>query len=346
MGTTTALVDLSNACRGDGAPRWDRYELLRQRLLDTDFDRVRAIGDRTLRYRLPPIDVGHLEGAIGRKEVQLVPYADPDLIQAALADESVWIVTNDRFRALRRRFPALDGFERVVAFRFAGGDVHLHPSPLEHIDDAEVSRAAEDETLRSLGYSHPDHRELLSWDWRCPAPTCPAAALPQLDELPVCDDGIACCPVCDETLERLGLATGGLELKLAVDGEVRERVALAVGAALRLGRGPGPGRFDVTPLLGEADVRLISRRHLELANHDGRLRVRELGSRNGTQLLRTDGSVSEIGEGTLVALGPHDRIRLAGLLELERSGRRWPRASFFDVTVTSPPSETRVAVEA
>jgi hypothetical protein len=345
MGTTTALVDLSNACRGDGAPRWDRYELLRQRLLDAGFARIRAIGDSSLRFRLPPIDVGHLEGAINRKEVQLVPYADPYLIEAALDDRSVSIVTNDRFRGLRRRFPALDGFERVLAFRFAGGDVHLHRSPLERIGGAEVSRAAEDEALGALGYSRPDHRELLSWDWRCLTPTCPAAALPQLDELPVCDDGTACCPTCDVTLERLGLATGGLELKLLVDGEVRERLALAVGTALRLGRGAGPGRFDVTPLLDEAGVRLLSRRHVEVANHDGRLRVRELGSRNGTQLLRADGSVSQIGGGTLVALGPDDRIRLAGLLELERSGRRWPRASFFDATVTSPPSETRLAVQ-
>ena len=54
---TTALVDLSNACRGDGHPRWDRYLLLRERLLSYGFTRVRTIGDSSLRFRHPAEEV-------------------------------------------------------------------------------------------------------------------------------------------------------------------------------------------------------------------------------------------------------------------------------------------------
>jgi hypothetical protein len=339
---TTALVDLSNACQGGADhPRWDRYVLLRQRLIDEGFDRVRAIGDNSLRFKLPAIDVGHLDGAIGRREVQLVPYADPYLVQEALADASISLVSNDRFRGLRRQFPSLAGFDRVLAFRFDGTDVHLHRSPLTPIEDAEASRAAEDEDLARLGYRHPDHRDLLRWDWRCSTEGCRAAFLPQLDELPYCDDGVACCPACDATLERLGLATGGLEIKLSVDGDVRERLALAVGAAARLGRGAGPGRLDVSPLLDGEGGRLVSRRHVEVANHDGRLRVKELGSRNGTEVRRADGSTAPLQAGSVVVLGADDVACLAGQLELQLSGRRWPRARFVDIRVTSAPSATR-----
>jgi hypothetical protein len=340
VATTTALVDLSNVCRGDTTPSWDRYLLLRQRLLDAGYTRVRAVADSSLRFRLPARDVGHLEAAIGRGEVQMTPYADPHLIAAALEDDTITLVTNDRFRALRGRFPALNGFTRVLAFRFHAQDVHLHDAPLEGIPDADISRAVEDETLSRLGYARPEDRELLQWDWRCPAPDCPTAVLPQLDELPRCDGGTATCPMCDSTLDRLGPAIGGLEIKLLVDDEVRERFALAVGTSRRLGRGAGPGRFDVSPMLDPTSASLVSRRHIEVTNHDGRLRVKELGSRNGTTVLRADGTASPLTPGTVLAVGVDDRVSLADAVTIQLSGRRWPRTRFLDTSVTTPPGET------
>ena len=339
--TTTALVDLSNACRGDGHPRWDRYLLLRERLLSYGFTRVRAIGDSSLRFRLSPTDVGHLETAIGRNEVQMVPYADPHLISAAFDDDTITVVSNDRFRGLRRQFPELRGFRRVLAFRFEEHEVHLHPSPLEEdIDEAELSRIVEAESLTPLGYSTPEDRDLLRWDWRCLEPECGAAQLPQLDELPLCDEGNPACPICNATLERLGLATGRIEIKVLIAGEVRERFALAVGSSLRVGRGPGPGRFDVSPLLEDPATSPVSRIHLEVTNHDGRLRICDLASRNGTEVAHADGTTTPLREDNPLFMGVADRVSLAGAVELQRSGRRWPRAHFLDHTVVAAPSPT------
>lgn len=339
--TTIALVDLSNACRGDGKPRWDRYVLLRERLLSSGFTRVHAVGDSSLRFRLSDSDVGHLEAAIRRNEVQMVPYADPHLISAAFDDDAITIVSNDRFRGLRRQFPDLRGFSRVVAFRFADHEVDLYPSPLEDdIDEAELSLLVEEEALTPLGYSKPEDRELLQWDWRCLATTCGAAQLPQLDELPLCDRGTPACPLCNGTLERLGPATGRIEIKALVAGEVRERFALAMGSSLRVGRGPGPGRFDVSPLLEDTATSPVSRIHLEVTNHDGRLRVCDLGSRNGTEVAHADGTTTSLHEGKPLFIDIADRVSLAGAIELQRSGRRWPRASFLDRAVIAVPDPT------
>jgi hypothetical protein len=107
VATTTALVDLSNVRRGDTTPSCDGYLLLRQRLLDVGYSRVRAIADSSLRFRLPARDVGHLEAAIGRGEGQMTPYAARHLIAAALEDDTITLVTNDRFRAPRGRFPGI-----------------------------------------------------------------------------------------------------------------------------------------------------------------------------------------------------------------------------------------------
>lgn len=333
-----ALVDLSNVCRDGAEARWDRFETLRDALRRQSHDRVHAIGDRSLWHRLPPTDRGHLEAAMRRREVELVPYADPHLVERALDDPDARIVSNDRFRALRTVFPGLNGFDRMVHFRFDGPEAVLYRATLKPVDAATASRAMEEDALKPLGYRTPEDRNLLRWDWRCPGATCPLGALPQLDELPRADLGFAVCPACDETLEQLDLAVGGIEVKLLVAGDVLERITLASGASLEFGRNTGPGAFSVTHLLDDEAARAVSRSHLHAENRDGRLAVRDLDSRNGTCVVRGDGTSTTLQPGTLLLLRPEDRVSLAGALDLQLSGRRWPRSLLVEQPEAVPPA--------
>jgi hypothetical protein len=336
-----ALVDLSNVCRGEGAPAWDRYLLVRHELDRRGF-RVKAIADKSLTFRLPPLDRGHLEAAVRRNEVELVPYADPHLIGRALADDETIILTNDRFRALRRLFPTLDGFERVLAFRFVGQRVDLYRAPLEVLGSADVSHAEEREEAERLGFRTPADRELLRWDWRCGTEGCPVAEQQLLNELPICEEAAAYCPCCDEPLERLGLAVGGIELKLLVGGLVLERLALSAGQSVVLGRSSGAGTVDVSHLLGAQDAGMISRRHLQVTNHDGRLRVRDEGSRNGSAVLRGTGAVDALVPGTTLVVDTSARVSLAGVVEIQLSGRRYARGAALEEAGIGTAGETKV----
>jgi hypothetical protein len=337
MGRT--LVDLSNVCRYGGGARWDRFETLRQALHQRFDGGVHAIGDSSLRYRLSEVDRDHLEAAMRHRDVELVPYADPHLVERALADPTARIVSNDRFRGLRTTFPSLNGFDRIVHFRIDDrGEPCLYPGTLEPVDAATASRAMEEDELKPLGYRTPEDRNLLRWDWQCGTVLCPLGALPQLDELPRADRGLALCPVCDEPLLQLELAVGGIEVKLLIAGDVLERVRLAAGASLTLGRSTGPGAFSVSHLLDEEAARAVSRTHLQVGNHQGRLAVRDLGSRNGTCIVRGDGSSTTLSPEKLLLLGPEDRVSLAGVLEVQPSGRRWPRSVVMEQPEAAAPA--------
>jgi hypothetical protein len=326
VGVGLALVDLSNVCRHDGHARWNRFEMLRQALRRRSVGRLHAIGDSSLRYGLSRRDQGDLEAAVRRREVELVPYADPHLVERALDDDTATIVSNDRFVGLRAVFPALDGFDRMLRFRFEGTGAVLSPGRLEPVDATSASQAIERDALRPLGYRTPEDRNLLRWDWRCPGGTCPLGGLPQLDALPRAEAGVAVCPLCDAALLRLGLVGDGIEIRLLVAGDVLERVTLAAGASVEIGRRIGAGVVPVGHLLDDEASRSVARSHLRIENRSGRLGVRDLGSRTGTRIVRVDGASTALRPGSPLLLRPEDRVSVAGVLELELAGRRWPRS--------------------
>jgi hypothetical protein len=144
------------------------------------------------------------------------------------------------------------------------------------------------------------------------------------------------------TPRALGLAVGGIELKLLVGGLVLERVALAAGQSVVLGRSRGEGAFDVSHLLGAGDAGVISRRHLRVTNHDGRLRVHDEGSRNGSAILRGTGEVDALTSGTILVVDSSARVSLAGVLEVQLSGRRYARGAVLEEAGAVTAGETRV----
>jgi hypothetical protein len=331
-----ALVDLANICCDGNEAYWDRYLAVKQAWRDLGGGRIRAIGDRRRLHRLLlGGDLARLEQAQRAGEVEVVPFADPHLISRALDQPGLSLISNDRFTDHLREFPQLVGFDRIFRVTWTDDGPDLVRSSITAVEPAVASRKAEVNELRRFGF-RPDTAdiELLRWDWRCPANDCELASQPQLDELPICDNGVAVCPACDRTLERLAYADGGVELKLAVAGTTLERIALADGSTVVLGRGAQPGHFDVSHLLDDHARDLISRSHLQLENRGGRLRLRDLGSRNGTNIVRPDGSVRALTPDTILFLDEDAVARLADVLDLRRSGRRWPRgrslASTFD----------------
>ena len=84
-----------------------------------------------------------------------------------------------------------------------------------------------------------------------------------------------------------------------------DRIPIAEGTSIVVGRGRGEARYDVRSLLVDGQSRLVSRDHLRLTNTSGRLHVEELGSRNGTTLIRTGGGESRLQVGVLQILEPN-----------------------------------------
>jgi pSer/pThr/pTyr-binding forkhead associated (FHA) protein len=82
---------------------------------------------------------------------------------------------------------------------------------------------------------------------------------------------------------------------------------------------------------------LVSRDHVRLSNQSGRLMVEELGSRNGTTLIRPSGDESWLQAGVLQTLQPTDRISLArNAVQIRPSGRKRAHGKYAPDLTTAP----------
>ena len=76
----------------------------------------------------------------------------------------------------------------------------------------------------------------------------------------------------------------------------------------------------------------VSRRHLELRVSGSSVEVTDLGSTNGSWLAQWDESTGSFSAArripvkTPVSLGARERLTLAGVVQVERSGQRFPTA--------------------
>jgi hypothetical protein len=341
-----ALIDLNDVCLAPGGAELDGYAAVRAAVRRRGLE-VRAIGDNALRTRLRTDDLAHLHAAVRHGEVELVPDAAPYLLERLTTAETDLLVSNRRFRALRSTFPGLDGVTRVYRHHTTDGHVELTPAPFDRLGTLDVATPARLRALAAAGYlTRADHDLLLS-DWRCPSRDCPlAASAPQLETIPRVVDATALCPGCGQVLRRLGPVAAGVEVALGVGGRVRQRVVVARGLALTLGRGPGPGDLDVRHLLSDDDgAVLVAREHLVVVNRDGRLLVRDAGSAAGSRLHLTSGEVADLEPGVTTVVGTGETVTLGGVLELTPVPRRWTwAATAHPETVTRHPGTTVPAV--
>jgi hypothetical protein len=260
---------------------------------------------------------------------QSVRFADPRILELAERHPQAVVLTTDQFRDHRREFPWLQGSDRFYAFTLSGREVKFHRMEMRHIPDYEISWRVQDAGLKPKGITTPDARRALLSEWACDNPDCVWNRSPVIDDDPVFRDGQVLCPDCDAPLRRLGEAKKTHELVILLSGNEVARTPIVDGGNVTFGRGGGEGRFDLRGLLDERSAGLVSRNHLSFSNSNGRLLAEDLGSKNGSQVVRPDGTSGTMPAGVLQVLAPHERISIAGgVLEFRLSGKRRVRGRY------------------
>ena len=208
-----------------------------------------------------------------------------------------------------------------------------------------LSRAEVRDELNALHLdpSRSSDSQLLADVYRCENSQCLRRAFgtPDAEVPPVAGNGgQAVCQSCQQPLVRVGRRVDTAILKLTpVDGRAEpDRLPLPAGASVVVGRASAD--LSLKGLLNDDRRHRISREHLR-ATFDGRqVNVVELGSSNGTTIEAWDTKAkthlrsAPLATGVPVRLAPRDRLTMAGVLTLERSGRRYP----FDLAPPSPDS--------
>jgi len=196
------------------------------------------------------------------------------------------------------------------------------------------SRAEESDRLKDRGIDlkRDAKSDLLQILFRCDNPKCiRRAVLPDgaISTPERGSDDNAICPGCREPLTRVGEASKTLVLKLtSVKSRKELRFPLKVGQKMILGRIESD--ISLTEVLTEQDLARISRSHGKI-NFDGvRLNFEDLGSSNGSTIAFWDANNlrlsndQRISDNQKIVIQPRDLIVLAGVLEIQRSGRRFP----------------------
>lgn len=197
-----------------------------------------------------------------------------------------------------------------------------------HVDRAsELHERAE---LAARGIGTDTAEELLSVRYRCAWPGCTAASLfpDGLRVVPDVRDGVAVCPLCGHELQPAGLRAPCVEVKVARDGVELTRLVVESGDPLVLGRRGGVGAVALDELLTSDLVTAVSRRHLRLTVDQRRQLVAEdLGSSNGTAVVRAAGGGEALTAGQPTVIDDGDVIVLPGRLWLAKSSRRYTLAT-------------------
>ena len=219
----------------------------------------------------------------------LVVAPDADTVLLARAIEARGIVlSNDRFVDHRK----MDGLDRatLIGWSSKGRGIEFHRRPLDRLLSALISLRQAKQDLKDLGL-HEDSPE-LRFKWWCRNDGCEE----ELVALPMIRGGSALCPECDSFLFKGSEWADPVWLKFMC-GEIElARAVIEHGESLVVGRAPGPdGLVPAEPAM-IPDVRHLDDRHAQLANHEGRLTVRDLGSDRGTAIRpRGPGKVKRYG---------------------------------------------------
>jgi len=265
----------------------------------------------------------------------VVPHADHELLRIA-STRGLGVISNDTFRDYRRAHPWLEQRPpRVISWGVVDGAIALTVGTLPRVPDAVVSEREEHRALNARHIDPHRDRALLLCDWRCVHAGCLQHDLfpTRLLVWPEVSAGTAICPGCRRPLERLGprVVVRQLVVTESPTGAERLRIPLDRAQRLKLGRGSLPDVVDITGGMDPDRALRISREHL-LVSLGGRGRamtlvVRDLGSRNGSEIRRWLGSnfakPDPLPTGEDVLLGRGDLVELAGCLTVRLSGQHF-----------------------
>ncbi|QKG18624.1 hypothetical protein ACTIVE_0258 [Actinomadura verrucosospora] len=342
-----ALLDLSNIVRDDRLGGRGPADLIRVErvgealtsLYGAERALMLAVADDSLLTRkdlfLLPQQRRTLRGWAESGLILTAGKADVPLLRIAEAT-GLPIITRDRFSGHRREFTWLNGSDDAIleprTDRY--GEVSLHHVTLHTKDEWQISVSEENDLLVQQGLT--ERAEALDRFWSCPEPRCPRhdPAKGPFVLLPRVRGGRLVCDQHGLDMVDLGPRPRIAQLKIMRDGREVRRFPVAEGTPVTAGRSPGPA--DLTPFLDDTTRRGVSRTHLRFDLDGPQLTVTDL-SRNGTTLIRRDGTMHDLCGGTR-PFSVGDRARIHPTLEIIRSGRRYP-AELAIERVSAPPDE-------
>lgn len=321
----TVILDLSPIVRLNDANDWRQVESVVQAWREgRDPSAVfYGVADNSLWYQMDAYGRRSLEGWKRGRRARSVPFADPVILELAETHPDATIITTDLYRDHRRDHPWLQGSTRLMQPVIDGQTVEFSQLDLLPIPDYEISWRLEEADLKPKGIATPEARQALLNEWACTTSGCIWGETLVIDDDPAFRQGQVCCPACLAPARRIGSRANTREVVVLLGDDEADRIPITEGTSLVVGRGRGEGRYDVRSILGDQQATVVSRNHLRLKNQTGRLMVEELGSHNGSTLVRASGDQSQLQVGVLQALLPTDRVSLArGALQIRPSGRK------------------------
>jgi len=340
VGDPQVIVDLSNVCRDESlgeSPNkaaWGRFE----RVMKAWREQIEpspqgvAIADENLRFLLGAADRRQLELAERAGLVRVVTgSADTEILSWAQRSGAS-VLSKDRFVGHRRQHPWIQGttdrFYRWEAGR--DGGVRIVAADMGTSGPYSVSRGEEADFLKARGLDprRPSDREILMHAYRCTNSACLTARFSpeRLLVPPARSQRQPVCPGCGRPLEDLGPLPGAVEI--VIEGADRElaRRLVEEGTTVTLGRSDVPKPHDDS---AAHEIGRVSRAHISVRVERSRLRICDLDSRNGTEVLRWDPAARSFGQpqsvtpGDKLELGPRDVALLGGTLRVRRSGQQF-----------------------
>lgn len=331
------VVDCSNVCMDLAGSAPSLRPLLSVARAAADHAGRRSsvlfVADQSIRRWLPKDDTRQLTSLVNAQYLLERPYADPVILGIADDSPSTRIISRDKFRDHRSDFPWLNtGDFRRVNWRIRDGSVVLYDEPLEPIEEFTAEKYAEqNEEARRAAFER-----LFS----CTARGCRLQRHSHINQIPRRRDrGRWLCPACGQRLTDVGRRrqTIGLRLTTLADDRVL-RLAPQVDDRLVIGRNWLPEDWR------HGRVTRVSRQHLAVTctEDDHGLPeawVSDLGSTNGSVLVRRNGTTEVVGAEP-IRLRPRERVVLADALDVALSGRTFSAGVGATALVARPTTST------
>jgi hypothetical protein len=339
------VVDLSNVCRNSSldssgeVARWDRIvrvlEVWNSKFPQFKKPKTRLVADNNLRFKLVGDDLLQFKEALKLGIVIEAEKADPVLLDLAESSGCL-ILSNDNYVGYQAERPWIHDPHQKRFIQIAASRSEIILNEVTHVERTgfSKSRAEESDRLKNhrIDLKRDAKSELLQSLFRCDNPKCIRRAVLPDGAISTPERGSgdsAICPGCREPLTRIGEASKTVVLKLTnIKSRKDLRLPLEVGREFVLGRIESD--ISLAEVLTESDLSRISRTHAKIGFDGDRLYFEDLGSSNGSTIAHWDPSNlrlsnnQNISANQKVVIQPRDLIVLAGVLEIQRSGRRFP----------------------
>ena len=293
------------------------------------------VADKNLRFKLAGEDLLQFKEAVRLEIAVEAEKADPVLLDLAESSNCL-ILSNDNYVGYQAERPWIHDSRQKRFVQISVSNAEIKLNEVTHLERTgfSKSRAEEADRLkdRRIDLKRDANSELLRSVFRCDNPKCLRRAILPEGAISTPERGTgdsAICPGCREPLTRIGEASRTVVIKLTnVQSRKDLRLPLEIGRELVLGRVERD--ISLAEVLKEADLARISRTHAKIGFDGNRLYFEDLGSSNGSTIAFWDPSQHRlldnlrIPENQKFVIQPRDLIVLANVLEIQRSGRRFP----------------------